>query len=82
MKLLSPKERRDEQGIEQARQIMRAKELTQILKDLNIKTAQAEAEFMQALAGQRARWQREEEEHTLHMKQLEERIAQLKRLSS
>lgn len=79
MKLLSPSELRDTKAQDTAREILRTKEINKASDEARKKLANAEADFAHMLEGQRARWLKEESDHS---KDVAERQAELRVLEA
>ena len=63
VKLLSPQQVKDAKSSDLARELLRAGEINEAVDKARKSLANAEADFAQMIAGQRARWAREEKEH-------------------
>ena len=77
MKLFSPQEVRDKKNLETARDILRTKEVEDVLKRTNQQLAQAEADFASALAKNKRIWANEETEHAKRVSEMSEEIKEL-----
>lgn len=77
MKLLTPTATHDVVGQEVARDIIRIEEVRKSIKDVNIRLANAEADFMSTLARQREAWAKEEEEHAARKVSMQSEIEEL-----
>lgn len=77
MKLFSPQEVRDKKNLETARDILRTKEVEDVLKKTNQQLAQAEADFASALAKNKRIWANEEAEHAKRVSEMSEEIKEL-----
>lgn len=75
MKLLSPSQNKDARQTELTRQLLRAKEVEEIVNSTNLKLAKSEADFNASLARNRTIWAKEEEEHAKRIKEMEEEVA-------
>jgi hypothetical protein len=79
MKLLSPSVIKQGQSQQTEREILRTQEVQKIADKTRKELANSEADFRQALLGQRARWEREEQDHT---KRVNEAVEEIKVLES
>ena len=82
MKLLTPTAVRDDKTLQTQRELMRAQEVSKLADKTRRDLSTAEAEFKQALLGQRARWEREEQEHTKKAKSMAEELDILEKRKS
>lgn len=63
MKLLSPQQTKDTKAQELTRELLRTEEMHKLAEQARKMLANAEGDFSNMLAGQRARWAQEEKEH-------------------
>lgn len=77
MKLLQPAQVKDLKSQEVVKQILRAKEVEEIVNKNNLKLAKSEMDFNMALARYRTAWEEEEREHKEAVKIREKEIEEL-----
>ena len=77
MKLLTPAVTKSGQSAQTDREIIRTQEVLKASDKARKEMANAEADFKQMLLGQKARWMREEEEHSIKAKEMEAEIRDL-----
>lgn len=79
MKLLSPTAVKDLTSEQLARDVIRAEETGEVIKEMNAAHAKAEADFSATLAAHQARW---EEEERQHVQEVATRLAEVEGLEA
>lgn len=77
MKLLTPKEIKDRKAQETARDLIRVKETDEVVRKVNIRLANAEADFETALARHKRQWAEEEIQHSKRVEEMEKEVKEL-----
>ncbi len=77
LKLFTPQEARDQNTGQQTRDIMRTQEIKEEINKSQRELALHEANFSKMLASQRARWAKEEEEHSVRVSEMTNEIRHL-----
>jgi hypothetical protein len=77
VKLLSPKDQKSQKEAEVQRDILRAQDAQDALRDARLELSRSQADFSKTLAENRDRWSREEQEHEARKKEIEDETADL-----